>query len=74
MSAPYFGAAQGRTFPREEFHMSFGEIKDTVICMDETDQKRLIMEVVPQVWERACDHPSCALKLDELVDRDIMRP
>ncbi len=54
--------------------MSFGEIKDTVICMDETDQKRLIMEVVPQVWERACDHPSCALKLDELVDRDIMRP
>lgn len=32
------------------------------------------MEVVPQAWGRACDDPSCALKLRELVDRDIMRP
>jgi len=54
--------------------MSFEEIKDTVMSLDEGDQKRLITEVVPQVWGRACDDPSCALKLKELVDRDIMRP
>jgi glutamine synthetase adenylyltransferase len=54
--------------------MSFEEIKDRVMSMDETDQKRLITEVVPQVWERACDDTSCALKLKELVDRDIVRP
>ena len=54
--------------------MSFDEIKDTILNLDTVDQKRLIMEVVPQVWGRACDDPSCALKLRELVDRDIMRP
>lgn len=54
--------------------MSFEEIRDTVMSMDETDQKRLITEVVPQVWGKACDDLSCALKLKELVDKDIMRP
>lgn len=54
--------------------MSFDEIKDTILNLDTVDQKRLMMEVVPQVWGRACDDPSCALKLRELVDRDIMRP
>jgi hypothetical protein len=32
------------------------------------------MEVVPQVWHKACDDASCALKYKELVDKDIMRP
>jgi hypothetical protein len=54
--------------------MSFEEIKDAVMSMDETDQKRLITEVVPQVWGKACDDSSCACKLKELVDRDFMRP
>jgi hypothetical protein len=54
--------------------MSFDEIKDTILNLDTVDQKRLMMEVVPQVWGRACDDPSCALKFRELVDRDIMRP
>ncbi len=54
--------------------MSFEEIRNTVMTLDISDQKRLITEVVPQVWGRACDDPSCALKLKELVDRDIARP
>jgi len=54
--------------------MSFEEIKDSIMNMDTKDQKRLIMEVVPQVWESACDDPSCALMLKKLVDKDIVRP
>ena len=54
--------------------MSFEEIKDSIINMDADDQKRLITEVVPQVWENACDDPTCALRLKDLVDRDIVRP
>ncbi len=54
--------------------MSFEEIKDSIINMDIDDQKRLITEVVPQVWGKACDDRSCALKLKELVDKDIVRP
>lgn len=54
--------------------MSFNEIKDTIMSMDTDDQRRLITEVVPQMWDRACEDRSCALKLKELVDRDIVRP
>ena len=53
--------------------MSFEEIKDTIMSMDTCDQKRLITEVVPQVWGRVSDDASCALKLKELVDKDITR-
>jgi hypothetical protein len=41
------------------------------MSMDTGEQKRLIMEVVPQVWDRVSDDASCALKLKELVDKDI---
>jgi hypothetical protein len=62
-----------KTFSGEESHMSFEEIKDTIMSMDTGEQKRLIMEVVPQVWGRVSDDASCALKLKELVDKDITR-
>ncbi|MGA2226820.1 MAG: hypothetical protein ABSH41_20485 [Syntrophobacteraceae bacterium] len=42
--------------------------------MDANDQKRLITEVVPKIWESACEDPACALKLKELVDMDIVQP
>jgi hypothetical protein len=45
--------------------------------LDANDQKRLITEVVPKIWESACEDPACALKLKELVDlvdMDIVRP
>jgi hypothetical protein len=58
----------------EEFHMDFEDIKDAIMDMDANDQKRLIMEVIPLVWESACDDPSCAVKLKQLVDSGIMRP
>jgi hypothetical protein len=54
--------------------MSFEEIKDSIMNLDTNDRKRLIMEVVPQVWESACDDLSCALTLKKLVDSDIVRP
>ncbi|SPF44497.1 conserved hypothetical protein [Syntrophobacter sp. SbD1] len=54
--------------------MSFEDIKSLIMTLDAGDQKRLITEIVPQVWGKACDDPSCACKLKELVDRDIVRP
>jgi hypothetical protein len=54
--------------------MNFEEVKDAIIDMDSSDQKRLITEVIPLVWESACDDMSCALKLKQLVDSEIMRP
>jgi len=51
--------------------MRLEEIKDTIMSMDTSEQKRLIIEVIPHVWEGASDDASCALKLKELVDKDI---
>jgi len=70
-----FEGGRGRkTLSSKEFHMGFDEIKAAIMTMDINDQKRLIMEVVPQMWESACEDPACALKLKELVDKDIIRP
>lgn len=54
--------------------MGFEEIKAEIMNMDANDRKRLIVEVVPQIWESACEDPACALKLKQLVDTDIVRP
>ncbi|MGA2228946.1 MAG: hypothetical protein ABSH41_31300 [Syntrophobacteraceae bacterium] len=43
--------------------MRLEEIKDTIMSMDTGEQKRLIMEVVPQVWGRVSDDTSCVMKL-----------
>jgi hypothetical protein len=78
-----FRATAGKTVSGEEFHMRFEEIKDKIMrfeeikdkimSMDTDDQKRLIMEVVPQVWGGVSDDASFPLKLKELVDKDITR-
>ena len=54
--------------------MNFEEIKGSIMNLDTGDKRRLILEVVPEVWGNVCDDPSCALKLKELVDSDIVRP
>ena len=53
--------------------MNFEEIKSDIMNMDANDQKRLIMELVPQIWKRACEDESCAFKLKDLVDSDVIR-
>jgi len=53
--------------------VSFEEIKNRIVNLDIADQRRLITEVIPEVWERACADPSCFLKLKELVDSHTWR-
>jgi len=53
--------------------MGFEEIKDAIMSMDRDEQKRLIMEVVSQVWGKASDDASFALRLKELVDKYFTR-
>jgi len=54
--------------------MNFEEIKNNIVNLDIADQRRLITEVIPEVWERACADPSCFLKLKELVDNHVTQP
>ena len=41
--------------------MSFKEIKNIIVNLDIDDQRRLIKEVIPEEWEKACADPSCFL-------------
>jgi hypothetical protein len=53
--------------------MRFEEIKDAIMSMDTGDQKRLILEVVPQVLGRVTEDVPYVLKLKELVDKYISK-
>lgn len=53
--------------------MTFEEIKDAVLNLDEKDQKRLIMEILPAIWPKACLDEACLNKVRELVDEAAVK-
>ena len=53
--------------------MTFEEIKAAVMGLSAADQKRLIIEVVPQVWPKACADESCVMRMKELVDDEMIK-
>jgi hypothetical protein len=53
--------------------MTFEEIKAAVMGLSAADQKRLIIEVVPQVWPKACVDESCVMRMKELVDDEMIK-
>jgi hypothetical protein len=53
--------------------MTFEEIKTAILNLGNEDQKRLIIEVVPQLWQKACTDESCLLKMRELVDEETVK-
>jgi hypothetical protein len=56
-----------------EFIMTFEEIKSAILSLCAEDQKRLITEVVPQLWQKACTDSSCLAKMRELVDEETIK-
>jgi len=53
--------------------MTFEEVKSAVMNLSEADQKRLIVEVIPQIWPKACVDDSCVDKVRELVDEATVK-
>ena len=53
--------------------MTFEEVKAAVMGLSAADQKRLIIEVVPQVWPKACVDESCVTRMKELVDDEMIK-
>ncbi len=52
----------------------FEEIKAKIFNMNIHEHIRLINEVIPMVWERACHDASCVAKVKKLLDSHIVRP
>ena len=53
--------------------MTFDEIKSAVVNLSFDEQKRLIMEVVPSIWPKACADDACVAKIRELVDEAAIK-
>ena len=53
--------------------MTFDEIKNAILTLGNEDQKRLIKEVVPVIWQKACTDDSCLKKMRELVDEETVK-
>lgn len=53
--------------------MTFEEIKSAIMNLSDADQKRLIMEVIPNIWPKACVDDSCVGKVRELVDEAVVK-
>jgi hypothetical protein len=53
--------------------MTFEEIETAILSLGREDQKRLIMDVVPQIWRTACADASCLSKMRELVDEETVK-
>jgi len=53
--------------------MTFDEIKTAILNLGNEDQKRLITEVIPQIWQKACADKTCLLKMRELVDEETVK-
>lgn len=53
--------------------MTFEDIKSAVMSLSAADQKRLIMDVVPAIWPKACTDEACVVRMKELVDEEIVK-
>lgn len=53
--------------------MTFAEVKSAVLNLSEADQKRLIIEVIPEIWPKACVDDACVGKVRELVDEATVK-
>ena len=53
--------------------MTFEEVKNAVLNLSEEDQKRLITEVIPEIWKKACTDDSCLIEIRKLVDEDAVK-
>ncbi|GBC62693.1 hypothetical protein DENIS_3670 [Desulfonema ishimotonii] len=53
--------------------MTFEEVKTAILAMSDEEQKRLITEVIPEIWRKACSDDTCLIALRKLVDEDAVK-
>lgn len=53
--------------------MTFDEIKAAVMNLDEKEQRRVVLELLPEVWPKIVGDESCIQLLRKLVDEESIR-
>jgi len=53
--------------------MNFDEIKLEIMRLDEKEQRRVVIELLPEIWPRLVGDDSCIRVLRKLVDEESVR-
>ena len=53
--------------------MTFEEVKAAVLNLDQTGQKRLIMEVLTEIMPKVCTDDACLNQIRKFVDEETVR-
>ncbi|GAB6191115.1 hypothetical protein [Desulfocastanea catecholica] len=53
--------------------MTYDEIKSAVLNLEQSEQKRLIMEVLTEMLPRVCTDEECLSKIRNFVDEETIR-
>lgn len=53
--------------------MTFEELKAAVLGLDQSDQKRLILEVLTEIMPKVCTDDVCLNKIRNFVDEETIR-
>jgi hypothetical protein len=53
--------------------MKFEEIKAAVMNLDEGEQRRVVLELLPEIWPQIAGDDSCINLIRKLVDAESVR-
>ncbi len=53
--------------------MKFDEIKRVIMNLDEKEQRRVVLELLPEIWPQIVGDDSCIKLLRKLVDEESIR-
>lgn len=53
--------------------MKFTEIKAAIVRLEATEQRRLILEILPEIWSNLVRDEACLELLRKLVDAESVR-
>jgi len=52
--------------------MTFDEIRTAIVDLSVADQKKIILEIVPQLWPKACVDDACVQRMKTLLDDAVI--
>lgn len=53
--------------------MSYEDVRTAVLNLDKTEQKRLIMEVLPEIMSKVCTDEECLSTIRNFVNKETNR-
>ena len=53
--------------------MTFEELKTAIVHLDHKEQKRLIMEILPEILPKVCTDDACLAKIRYFVNEETIR-